>query len=88
MLHQYPHTYDNDEPIVDISGMTCGYDGNPVLSDMNLQIMRGDFVGLLGPSGSGKTSLLRSILGAIDIYEGSVTVEGWRRPGPAPAAES
>lgn len=84
MLHKYPHTYDNNEPIVNIDGLTCGYDGVPVLSHVNLSIMRGDFVGLLGPSGSGKTSLLRSILGAIDIYEGSVTVEGESTQGKRP----
>jgi zinc/manganese transport system ATP-binding protein/zinc transport system ATP-binding protein len=38
--------------------------------------MAGDFVGLLGPSGSGKTTLLRTVLGAVDIYEGEVLVNG------------
>jgi zinc/manganese transport system ATP-binding protein/zinc transport system ATP-binding protein len=38
--------------------------------------MEGDFVGLLGPSGSGKTTMLRSILGAVDVYQGEVQVEG------------
>jgi len=38
--------------------------------------MPGDFVGLLGPSGSGKTTLLRTVLGAVDIYEGEVLVNG------------
>ena len=56
--------------------MTCGYDGQPVLSDVNISVMAGDFVGLLGPSGSGKTTLLRAILGAVDVYGGEVTVEG------------
>ena len=40
--------------------------------------MRGDFLGLLGPSGSGKTTLLRSMLGAVDVYEGEVLVDGVR----------
>ena len=56
--------------------MTCGYEGLAVLSDVNISIMAGDFVGLLGPSGSGKTTLLRAILGAVDVYGGDVTVEG------------
>jgi zinc/manganese transport system ATP-binding protein/zinc transport system ATP-binding protein len=41
-----------------------------------MDIMEGDFVGLLGPSGSGKTTLLRTILGAVDIFQGEVEVEG------------
>ena len=59
-----------------LKGLSCGYDKQEVLSDVSLDIMEGDFVGLLGPSGSGKTTLLRTILGAVDIYQGVVEVEG------------
>jgi len=61
---------------VRLKGLSCGYDKQEVLSDVSLDIMEGDFVGLLGPSGSGKTTLLRTILGAVDIYQGVVEVEG------------
>ena len=56
--------------------MTSGYGGSPALESVDLAVNRGDFVGLLGPSGSGKTTLLRTILGAVDIYQGEVVVEG------------
>ena len=76
MLHPSPHEYEDEEPIVSLNRVTCGYEGAPVLTDVDLRVMRGDFVGLLGPSGSGKTTLLRSIMGAVDLYEGQVMVEG------------
>ena len=76
MLHPIPHQYESPERIVELSNVTCGYDGESVLADVNLNINRGDFVGLLGPSGSGKTTLLRAILGAVDIYHGNVKIEG------------
>ncbi len=76
MLHPVNEAHKHGTPIVEVTDLTCGYDGQPVLSDVNINIMAGDFVGLLGPSGSGKTTLLRAILGAVDVYEGDVTVEG------------
>ena len=63
-------------PIVELENVTCGYDRRAVVSNINLQVMPGEFVGLLGPSGSGKTTLLRAILGAVDVYEGQVTIAG------------
>ena len=46
--------------------LTYSLDGRPlqVLSDVNLQIKRGEMVGILGPSGSGKSTLLY-ILGCL-----------------------
>ncbi len=76
MLHPVPHQYEQRDPIVTLRDVTCGYDGLPALRDVNLSVMPGDFVGLLGPSGSGKTSLLRGIMGGVEIYHGEVLVEG------------
>ena len=78
MLHPLPHDHFHGTPLVEINGLSCGYEKQKVLQGVNLQIMEGDFVGLLGPSGSGKTTLLRSMLGAVDVYEGEVLVEGAR----------
>ena len=44
---------------------TFGYDGSPVLRDVDLDVRAGDFIGVVGPSGSGKTSLLRLLLGTV-----------------------
>ena len=76
MLHPIPHEYRSGVPLVEIKGLSCGYDKQKVLDRVGLQVMKGDFVGLLGPSGSGKTTLLRSMLGAVDVYEGEVLVNG------------
>ena len=79
MLHPMPHQSGPGGPgesIVEIKAVTCGYEKQQVLTDVSLTIMPGDFVGLLGPSGSGKTTLLRTVLGAVDLYEGEVLVNG------------
>ena len=53
----------------------------PALSEVNMQIDKGEFVGIIGPSGAGKSTLLMSINGIVPHYYtgdfyGSVTVCG------------
>jgi putative ABC transport system ATP-binding protein len=48
----------------------------PVLSDINLDIGRGDFVALMGPSGSGKSTLLNLVAGIDKPDAGSIAVAG------------
>ena len=81
MLHPFPHRRRSGQPIVELDNITVGYEGQPVLSNVNLQIMPGDFVGFLGPSGAGKTTLLRTILGATKVFEGQATVNGQKVNG-------
>jgi len=76
MLHPLPHSPSYIDPIVSIETFTGGYNGESVLESIDLTISRGDFVGLVGPSGSGKTSLLKAILGTLDVYGGRVLVKG------------
>ena len=76
MLHPFPHRRGAGQPIVELENVTAGYEGHVVLSDVDLRIMPGDFVGFLGPSGSGKTTLLRTILGASKMFGGQARVDG------------
>ena len=47
-----------------------------VLNGLNLDVHRGEFVGLMGPSGSGKTTLLNLIAGLDRPTQGDVSVQG------------
>lgn len=51
-------------------------DGTMALSDINLEIRKGEFVGILGSNGSGKTTLLKIMDGLLKDFEGSILLDG------------
>jgi len=54
-----------NKPLVLLKGVSASYSGKPVLNDVDLEIMPGDFTGVIGPNGGGKTTLLKLILGLL-----------------------
>ncbi len=66
----------SSQPLVVFDDVTCGYGAAPVLEQIDLQIERGAFVGVVGPSGVGKTTLLRAMVGVVPRLRGRVTVDG------------
>ncbi len=51
-------------------------DSTVALSDISLEIKRGEFIGILGSNGSGKTTLLKIMDGLLKDFEGSVILDG------------
>src|SRR5690554_6355260 len=47
-------------------------EGEPVVRDMDLTILRGDKIGLVGENGTGKTTLVRLLLGELKPTEGNI----------------
>jgi ATP-binding cassette subfamily F protein uup len=58
--------------IVETSGVSKGYGGSDVISDLNLRVMRGDRLGVVGPNGAGKTTLLKLLTGQIAPDRGTI----------------
>ncbi|MCL5103862.1 MAG: ABC transporter ATP-binding protein [Armatimonadetes bacterium] len=49
-----------------------GYGKRKVLSDLNLMLGEGDFLGIVGPNGTGKTTVLKAMLGILKPMAGQV----------------
>jgi energy-coupling factor transport system ATP-binding protein len=69
--------HESDEVVVSIGGLSHVYqDGTRALRDVDLEIRRGEFVGILGQNGSGKTTLVKHFNGLLKPTEGVVNVAG------------
>jgi ABC-2 type transport system ATP-binding protein len=65
------------EPLpLQIRGLTRAFASAVVLSDLDLDVARGERIALRGPNGSGKTTLLRCVAGTLAPTAGEVTVGG------------
>jgi putative ABC transport system ATP-binding protein len=68
------------EVLIEIRRVAKGYrrgeQAVPVLTDINLDIGRGDFVALMGPSGSGKSTLLNLVAGIDKPDTGAIRIGG------------
>ena len=67
-------------PLVAIRNLTKYYTRGeqviPVLVDINIDVMAGDYIALMGPSGSGKSTLLNLIAGIDKPSSGEIRVAG------------
>jgi len=62
--------------MLEINGLTCGYESGFSLSNINLHVADGEMVGIIGPNGSGKTTLLRAVTKVLKPLSGAILLEG------------
>jgi len=55
--------------------MTVGYDGNPLIRDITINVEKGEIVTLIGPNGAGKSTILKSITRQLKTIGGTVTID-------------
>ncbi len=59
-------------PMLDFDNVSVGYDGTPVLSNMNLRIDPDDRIGLLGVNGNGKSTFAKLIANELKAMQGQL----------------
>jgi ABC-type branched-subunit amino acid transport system ATPase component len=72
------------EHCLEITGLSAGYDGAPVVRGVNLEVRGGQILALLGPNGAGKTTILRAVSGTVRPLAGTIRVLGADVAGMAP----
>jgi branched-chain amino acid transport system ATP-binding protein len=65
-------------PLLDCRGLTVRFGGVTALSELTLEIRRGELLGIAGPNGAGKTTLFNAISGHVGTLGGEVRFNGDR----------
>ncbi|MDO4307800.1 MAG: ATP-binding cassette domain-containing protein [Eubacteriales bacterium] len=56
--------------------MTVGYDGKPLIKDIEIRLKKGEILTLIGPNGAGKSTILKSIIRQLRLVAGTVYLDG------------
>lgn len=86
MLLEYEkHNFDIEEEMFDLKivfennikleNVFFSYTKTPVIKDLNLEIKKGEFIGIIGSSGAGKTTLADIIMGLLPIDSGKILLD-------------
>ena len=86
VLEEDPTIKDNEQPIYEVENGDVVFDNvsfkykkdsdREALSDININIKSGQFIGILGSTGSGKTSVVNLISRLYDVTSGKILVAG------------
>ena len=55
--------------------LTVGYDGKPLIKEINIQLNKGEILTLIGPNGAGKSTILKSITRQLSLISGTAYLE-------------
>jgi ABC-2 type transport system ATP-binding protein len=67
---------DPNQVVLQTRNLSKRYGEHVALSDLNLQIHRGEVFGYIGPNGAGKTTTFRILCGLLDPSDGSAFIAG------------
>ena len=71
-----PNRAGQREPVIRISGLTTRFGAQIVHENLDLEVYRGEVLGVVGGSGAGKSVLLREIVGLQRVSSGKIDVLG------------
>jgi ABC-type Mn2+/Zn2+ transport system ATPase subunit len=61
---------------LEVEHVTLGYNGEPALADVTLEVPHGTRVAVVGPNGAGKSTLFKALVGLMPVRAGQIYIHG------------
>ncbi len=58
--------------LIKVNDVSLGYEGKPIVTDLNFQVNKGDYLCIVGENGSGKSTLMKTLLGQKNVHSGKI----------------
>jgi cell division transport system ATP-binding protein len=71
----------SSEPIINATDVSIFQDNKTILTDVNFNVQKGEFIFLVGRTGSGKSSLLRTLYGDLPLRLGNLKIADFELSG-------
>ncbi|MEI7752495.1 MAG: ABC transporter ATP-binding protein [Candidatus Omnitrophota bacterium] len=65
--------------LIEAQKIRVSFDGSEILQDVDLELRKGEVLGLIGPNGAGKSTLLKVLMGEVTPASGSVRILDGKR---------
>ncbi|NCV77368.1 MAG: ATP-binding cassette domain-containing protein, partial [Actinobacteria bacterium] len=73
-----------DSVVLSVNNLSVNFGGLKALNRVNLELRKGEVLGLIGPNGAGKTTVFNALCGIVTPAEGSLELSGksvdWPKP--------
>ena len=66
----------SNEVLIKVENLSKSYGTNEVLSNVNMQIEKGEVIAIIGPSGCGKSTFIRTLNQLENVTGGSIYLDG------------
>ncbi|MDZ7712415.1 MAG: ABC transporter ATP-binding protein [Rhodovibrio sp.] len=63
-------------PLLKVDRITCGYGDMQVLTDVSIEVKRGEIVSIIGPNGAGKSTVMKAVFGLLHPWTGKIEFDG------------
>lgn len=57
---------------IKVENVSLGYEGKAIVSELNFEVNRGDYLCIVGENGSGKSTLMKTLLGQKNVLSGKI----------------